>query len=183
MATTHFERWFADLLGQSELEVKRLLGDRTATHFLIVWSIFESKCFCGIANLDKFEAFADRLALSESFDVNQIAEAVAHFHARYQDATHLRHLMHKKTSAAIKQTAAKLNILLAKPLIDLLPQEAVYLAVFIVYRFRNNIFHGNKGVTTWLQYTEQIDLCTHTMQAFVSHAEAIESSIKTERAA
>lgn len=53
MAVPHFARWFAELLGQSELEVERLLRDRTAIQFLITWSLFESKCFDGYATSNK----------------------------------------------------------------------------------------------------------------------------------
>jgi len=35
--------------------------------------------------------------------------------------------------------------------------------IYIVYRYRNNIFHGNKGVTSWTKYEEQIDKCVQVM--------------------
>ena len=38
----------------------------------------------------------------------------------------------------------------------------------VVYRFRNNIFHGNKGVDSWLQYRPQIEKCTNVMQHLIT---------------
>lgn len=42
------------------------------------------------------------------------------------------------------------------------------LILFVVYRFRNNIFHGNKGVNSWIQYTEQIRHCVQVMKVLIS---------------
>ncbi len=63
-------------------------------------------------------------------------------------------------------------MLLAKSVNRLSDAESVFLLSFVVYRFRNNIFHGNKGVNSWLSYTEQIELCIRSMMAFVNHAES-----------
>lgn len=175
MAIENFDKWFADLLDQSEHEVKNLLSDRTATQFLIAWSILESKCFRGYIRIEELNDYAGRLVLDDSFDVGKISQAVGHFHARYQNETRLRHLLHRRREP-------KFEAVIARPLAKLEPQETVYLVLFTVYRFRNNIFHGNKGVQTWLQYTEQIDHCTLAMQAFISHAESLTNTMKIGRA-
>lgn len=44
--------------------------------------------------------------------------------------------------------------------------EKMQLALYVLYRYRNNIFHGNKGARSWNQYIEQIDQCVKTM-AFI----------------
>ncbi len=62
--------------------------------------------------------------------------------------------------------------LLAKPFSDIRNEEIIYLLVFVIYRYRNNIFHGNKGVQSWLNYQEQIKHCTRVMQVMISHAES-----------
>ncbi len=92
-----------------------------------------------------------------------------------QDKTRFMNLMHAQPSP---KTAAKMAQLLNKSFDSLQPRETVFLVAFTVYRFRNNMFHGNKGVDSWLQYTEQIELCTGVMQRFVSHAEARVPSMK-----
>lgn len=35
---------------------------------------------------------------------------------------------------------------------------------YIVYRYRNNMFHGNKGLESWLQFEEQIKDCITVMK-------------------
>lgn len=66
---------------------------------------------------------------------------------------------------------------------DMKPEDMVFFVAFVVYRYRNNMFHGNKGIHSWLQYGEQIRLCTEAMQAFVSHAESMSPTISTLAAA
>jgi hypothetical protein len=170
-----FNEWFASLLGQSQHQVERLLHDRTATHFLIAWSLFESKCFGGYVQTSKFDSYvAD--TINSGFDVSTLSTNVEHFHARYQDKERFKHLMHTQSSSRLSQA-------LSFPAEDLSAEECLHLLVFVAYRFRNNIFHGNKGVDTWLGYSEQIRRCTELLQACVSHAEARLISLRSEDAA
>lgn len=167
MKDTKFELWFADLFGESESEGERLLRDKTAIQFLIAWSLFESRCFSGFLKAETIQSYAERLTKVENFDVSSISDHAHYFHARYQEKRLHNNLMHKDKSAefeAIRQS----------PVLTLTPTQAVFFSTFVVYRFRNNIFHGNKGVRSWLKFTEQIGRCTHVMQLLISHAEAIE---------
>ena len=59
----------------------------------------------------------------------------------------------------------------------------MYSVVVVVYRFRNNMFHGNKGVASWLRYREQIALCVLAMQEFIAHAEALTPTMEVPEAA
>lgn len=34
--------------------------------------------------------------------------------------------------------------------------QRIFFLAIVAYRFRNNMFHGNKGVQSWLLYTKQI---------------------------
>lgn len=172
MKNTTFESWFAELFGQSKSDVKVLLGDKTAVQFLIAWSLFESRCFSGFVKLREIQFFADRLTNIENFEVSSISEHANYFHKRYSDdVTRYKSLMHK-------QECKEFNEILKIPLDTLTPTETVFLSTFVVYRFRNNIFHGNKGVGSWLQFTDQITRCTLILQQFVLHAEAIECTFK-----
>ena len=152
------------------------LKNPTALHFLIAWSLFESKCFDGFMKLQAIDDFADRLANKESFDVECISVAAAHFHSRYQDQALYDHLIHKKNSPRM------VNLLKAN-LGVLSPSDKVFAVAFTVYRFRNNIFHGNKGVDSWLQFGTQIELCTRAMQVFVSHRESVAPTMKLPQVA
>jgi hypothetical protein len=161
MAT--FERWFSGVLGKPEREIHRLLNDGRAIRFLITWSMFEGRCFSDSASEEEIHQLAERIT-EEGFDSGQLAEALAHFHDRYQDKARLRHLMHGRKGPRLAKV-------LAIPLQELSPAERAFLVLFVVFRFRNNMFHGNKGVGSWLQYDEQIRLCTEAMQPVISHVE------------
>ena len=155
-----FELWFAKYLHQEVKEVELLLKDKTATKFLIAWSIFESKCFGGFVRIDTLPDFAKTLSENSDFDFEVVKAAAAHFHHRYQDSQRYTNLMHKQKSKELKN-------ILSKEFEVLCNYEIALLLLLVIFRFRNNIFHGNKGVHSWLSYGEQINLCINTMQSFI----------------
>ena len=167
----NFECWLASLLSQSEDQVRCLLKDETALHFLIIWSLFESKCFNGFAKADGLEDFSERIVAKESFNATSISEAASYFHKRYQDKRLFKNLMHK-------QSSPKMKSVLQQSFDSLQPQDMVFLGALTVYRFRNNIFHGNKGVASWLSFRDQIEYCIDIMKAFVTHAESVRPSLR-----
>jgi len=73
-----FEQWLGDLLGQNEVEVCNLLQDPYALHFLNAWSLFESKCCGGYAEVAALETFAKPLLL-EDYASAVVAESASHF--------------------------------------------------------------------------------------------------------
>lgn len=182
MDLSSFEQWLGKLLCANELEVKRLLMDKSALHFLIAWSLFESKCFDGFLKHDQIEQFSERISKSESLGHEWLAEIAQYFHARYQDKKLLRKLMPNK-AANNERNFSKMDMLLNKQFESLTPADIVYFVVMIIYRYRNNIFHGNKGVGSWLKFKAQIHLCTQAMQVFVSHAESVKPTMSTLLAA
>ena len=70
--------------------------------------------------------------------------------------------------------------LIKKSFTELSTADKLFFLVFVVYRYRNNIFHGNKGVQSWLQYRDQIRRCTQVMQALVTHAERSAPTMKSD---
>ena len=78
-----------------------------------------------------------------------------------------------------EQSSPKLAGVLSKAASAATKVERAFLTVFVVYRYRNNIFHGNKGVDSWLGYREQIDLCTEVMQSFIAHFEQDSPTLRT----
>jgi hypothetical protein len=80
------------------------------------------------------------------------------------------------------QTSPDMDALVGKQLDSFHAWERLFFLAMVAYRFRNNMFHGNKGVQ-WLQYTEQIQLCTETIGHFVSHAEHMRPSLPERQVA
>lgn len=171
--STEFHSWLAAIFKQSEVEVRHLMNDRTALQFLMAWSLFEAKCFSGFVKAAQIAAYAKRV--SPSICQQSISDAIAHFHARYQDKCRFKHLMYK-------QEDARLSRLIGLRLAELTDEDRVFFLVFVIYRFRNNIFHGNKGVDSWLRYRDQIQHCIGAMQVFVSYAEQVAPSMQAETA-
>lgn len=157
-----FDQWFASYLGESEIEITRLLQDKTAVQFLIAWSLLESKSFSGFLKKKEIASYAQKITDSEDFEIAEIRQIGMYFHERYQDETRRKQLLHKDNCAIFDN-------ILKKPFDRLDEYEVVYLVVYVVYRYRNNIFHGNKKVASWLHYKQQIIYCTHAMQALVTH--------------
>ena len=175
-----FSQWLAQILNKSDAEVQMLLRNETALQFLISWSIFESKCFSGYMRINSIEDFAERI-ISERFLEGNIEAPFFHFHQRYQDDRKLLNLLHgEKTSKAVTQSFKRC---LSIPKLEVSPAEKVFFVVCVVYRYRNNMFHGSKGVQSWLSFEDQICLCTSAMQTFLLHAEAISPSMSFKEAA
>ena len=157
-----FPSWLGTLFGHSEIKVQRLLKNKLALHFLVAWSLFESKCFGGFAKAEKIKTYANDT--HSSIDLQALNESTEHFHKRYQCPTLFRNLMHQQQNQHLENV-------LQQSFSDVSGENRLYVLVFVIYRYRNNIFHGNKGVRSWLQYQEQIQHCIRAMQVMVSHAE------------
>lgn len=158
--TDSFERWLASYLCQEESQVATLLNNRTATRFLIAWSIFESDCFDRFFQFKNLNDYSKKVVETSGCQRESFADALRHFHARYQEPRRYNNLMHEQKSPELKQ-------ILEKHVETLTPSEGIFLLVAVIYRYRNNIFHGNKGVSSWLQFRKQIDWCTKIMQELI----------------
>jgi hypothetical protein len=181
MKNTTFKNWLANLFGQSESEVELLLSNKTAVKFLIAWSIFEGRCFARFMKAGDIQPFAERLINNEKFDVSSIREHTQHFHERYQDKALYKNLIYDKLSEKkpIRDNLREeIDVILKLPFDKLNAVQAATFSAFVVYRFRNNIFHGNKGVHSWLNFADQIGRCTLIMQLLITHSESIECMLK-----
>lgn len=176
-----FEDWLGKLLKQSPFEIRRLLEDQRAHNFLITWSIFEAKCFDGFLREDNLETKASLLAADACFPNAELVEHARCFHERYQSKEKLRNLLHKVSSTSSMQT--KLNAVLKREFESLGRMDLLFLAMCVTYRFRNNIFHGNKGVESWLKYGDLIWRCTQVMQICVTCQESANPSMSMREAA
>lgn len=162
-----FNLWLAKYFKTDVSQVECLLSDRTAIKFLIAWSLFESKCFKGSANFDSLLDFSKVISENGKFEFAALQEPTTHFHSRYQDKKCFKNLMHDKASKESKESG-EMKQILVKNITDLDSGEKTLMLLIVIYRFRNNIFHGNKGVQSWLGYKDQIDLCIRAMQSFIT---------------
>ncbi|MGV0961325.1 MAG: hypothetical protein ACOYB1_15985 [Limnohabitans sp.] len=160
MKTKKFNSWLACYLQQSENEVIKLLEDKTATQFLIAWSLLESAWFKGFAKIEDINCVAVQKAKNEEIIIGELDDFVRFFHDRYQNETLYRQLMHK-------QKHMPMDELRLKDFSKFSSSEKICFTLIVVYRYRNNIFHGNKGVESWLKYEECILKCIAMMQLLI----------------
>ena len=170
MCTLDFDSWLANHLGESHEEVERLLSDKATFQFLIAWSLLETNLFSGSATGRNLSGRCRSLVCEEGFDTAPLRPIIEYFHSRYQDQELLGELMGDYSGPNIKP-------LLKKPLDELSDVKRVLLIVVVVYRYRNNIFHGSKRAESWLKFGDQIKYCVQIMQSLITHATEKEKSV------
>lgn len=165
MQPSRFYLWLAKTLGQPPDEVAVLLSHEMAVEFLMSWSLFESRCFGGYMKLADLDEFAKRTVQGEAFEATVLGGHFQHFHDRYQDSSKRRSLFHQ-------QRCERFAEITRAPASNATPDDVVFYCTAVAYRFRNNMFHGSKGVRSWLQFKEQIERCSGVVQSLISHAES-----------
>ncbi|WP_163392224.1 hypothetical protein [Enterovibrio norvegicus] len=155
-----FHKWYASFVQENEADVKKLFASKTAVHFLMAWSIFETYYFSGFARVRDIESVCKGIVNGSNFKSSNIESDFKYFHSRYQDQTYNNNLRHGKSFPLFESIVNKAES-------DISIEEKVTLLVCVVYRFRNNIFHGNKGVQSWLNYDKQILRCINIMQSLL----------------
>ena len=144
------KNWLAKHYNTSIQHIDNLLKDEKATSYLLIWSVFEQEIFDGYMRIKDIKSVSVEFAkYSSVLGVDNIAEK---FHIRYQNHNNYKHLIHDQDYAYFKA-------IIDKSFADISQIEILEMLFFIVYRYRNNIFHGNKKVLAWTQYTEQIEDC------------------------
>lgn len=146
--------WLAKILLTTEANIDNILNEEKATTYLWVWSIFEQKVFDGFVKKPDLEIKSR--GISADYDSLELDDIIRKFHKRYQDTDNFRHLKHSESGKSIEDQ-------LSKDFDALTNEEKLYIALYVAYRYRNNIFHGNKGVLSWIHYTEQIKDCITIM--------------------
>lgn len=156
-----FLKWLSEYLEADEKETNKLLDNELARYFLIVWSIYEAKCFKGFVKDDKrLNEFAKRMV--GTIESNRINDSAEYFHKRYQDKKKYKNLIYGKNGNP------RFDEILKKGYTNLTVEEKIFLLTFVTYRYRNNIFHGNKGISSWLKYGKQIKKCIYVLQVFIN---------------
>ncbi|BFT30965.1 hypothetical protein D210916BOD24_21410 [Alteromonas sp. D210916BOD_24] len=114
--------------------------DRSAIElFTLTWSIFESKKLDRNASIPKIEEKLAEIEIDEVF----FEDTLDYFKRRYfpngQESYHFEYLNIKRP-----ETKIKIENALKGEISD--PKELLLICLIIIYRFRNNLFHGEKWV-------------------------------------
>lgn len=139
------------------------LKESNAFEFMILWSVLETKLFNKFCHKSDLAEYSHNHALP-IYDIDEIIE---YFHDRYRIQGGKRnddykHLIHQDVVADIDR-------ILEKPYDKLTDKEKCHFMLYVVFRYRNNIFHGNKGVDSWSFYRKQINKCVDAMIFFIDN--------------
>ena len=168
---TAFSAWLAEQLeAKSKEDIQKLCNKKHALYFLMTWNIFEKTLFDSDCRMGKALSASDLIGkLAVKFDSQEQA-ALCRFFERYKNSSEYVRRLFDTTKEGKDVFASYLK---KENFSDLLAEKekAVKFALCIIIRYRNNMFHGNKGVSNWLAYRQQINDCTCLMQHFISKNE------------
>ena len=143
------------ILDVREEEINKSISNVDIIHFLLVWSNFETLIFdkyCrqssifDLNNSSFNDSLQDDLGLYELYFIDRYKKDPIKFVTlgpENRNHSQVRNYIYKSNSC---EKCTRLHFL-----------------VYIVFRYRNNIFHGNKGSLEWFLYEEPIQKCTEIM--------------------
>ena len=171
---TAFSEWLAkQLKAQSKEDIQKVCDEKYALYFLMTWNIFEKTLFDSDCRMGKALSASDLIGkLAVKFDSQEQA-ALCRFFERYKNFVESSRYVHELFNKTQDGKDVFTSCLEKERFSDLLAEKekAVKFALCIIIRYRNNMFHGNKGVSSWLAYRQQINDCTCLMQHFISKNE------------
>lgn len=147
--------WLANILGCNEKDITKLYNNKFALDFLLMWSLFESKCFSGFLSTNQIEEKEIKL---EKCNIDLLNKHFIYFHNRYRNSSKYYHNLKHGTKELVF-----INELLDKENSDIDTLSKAKFLIYVVYRYRNNMFHGNKGIESWIGFKEEIIRCVEIM--------------------
>lgn len=146
--------WLAKTLEIDGWLVSETVKNQMATVFLLIWPILETKVFNNDMSHRQITDISN-LVKDELSDI-ELDMVSRHFYDRYQDKNKYRKLVAGRDWTKIERV-------LDKPYNRIYKDEKIALMIFVVYRYRNNIFHGIKSIKEWKNFSEEIQLCIRFM--------------------
>lgn len=157
---------FSKIYTSDKTQIINELYNRQIIVFVILWSIFEGEC---INNRKKSKHFNVAGFVKKNYDkINQeiVKEHFDYFNKRYRDNINkyrsLINFSYYDNSSNIKynhRNYEMYNIFDENYHEPNLHDERLLFLVYIIYRFRCNIFHGNKEVFDWKNNKSPINHC------------------------
>ena len=137
-------------------EIRDMLHNQVAVLYLLIWPIMEQIYFSGFLKVNQISDAARKLAPFYCEDLkNDLDEIILRFFDRYRNKN--QHYRDLHVDRMMKTEFDE--ILGKKKFVYLQPADKIKLLLFVIYRYRNNIFHGNKDIRKWASFDEQIKDC------------------------
>lgn len=152
-------------------ELNTLYNNKIAINFLLVWARFEVINFDGFLKFELIDKISEKIVSEKSTSIPLLDDYVKYFYERYNEPDKgqlkLRGLCFKMKKCRKKGCITpdcRTKKILDEELKELTPKDKVYFLIYIVSRYRNNMFHGNKNAQNWiLQYEIPIEKCIQVM--------------------
>ena len=109
--------------------------------------------------------YSKKLVQSPHYDARRLQTIAEKFYNRYKDKRLYENLTHETTH---KTKPKEVEEILKRDFGALEEFEVLFFLLYVVYPYRNNIFHGNKGVQSWLKFKPQIEQCIEIMQTLIT---------------
>ncbi|MGL6132529.1 MAG: hypothetical protein ACRCZ9_13030 [Fusobacteriaceae bacterium] len=159
------KEWLATSLNTNKENIEQLYRNPIGLDFLLVWTRFEKINFNGFMKYKKegdgIGVWVDKIKQEPLSD--ELESIYNKFAIRYKgNKKKFLQLCNIKKIGKYGKTEKDILENLNPSL-----EEKKYLLIFIAYRYRNNMFHGSKGIGNWVsQYEEQIKDCIKIMMEF-----------------
>lgn len=155
-------------------EIQDMLNNQIAVSYLLIWPIFERRHFGGFMKQEKIQTAAD--ILKDDYDnalklgLDPIAKR---FFTRYNIYDNRNNPCYRELQPEPRYRSQKFKLICSKRFfVNLNTSDKIYLLLYVIYRYRNNIFHGYKSIEKWSQYTDQIQDCLTGMMLLSNYMKA-----------
>ena len=160
----------------SVAEIQDMLNNQIAVSYLLIWPIFESRHFGGFMKLKKIDIAADMLKSDYDNALKMNLDPIAkRFFERYSIYGNKNNPFYKglQPDPSLRKKNQRFEEICSKRFfINLNSSDKIYLLLYVIYRYRNNIFHGYKNIESWSQFTYQINDCLTSMMLLSDYMKA-----------
>ena len=131
-----------------------LQSRRFLFEFAVIWNIFEKKKMRNHASIFDVSDFVERLPSIDNININEIFEYFKNRYTNNPNYANLFEALRWRDKEKDKKDETH-RILLDKDSID---KDKVKAVLYIIFRLRNNLFHGEKSILTIDQQRETFNL-------------------------
>lgn len=167
MNEVDIKKWICNKLNiQESYKLENLYNNSFALNYLLVWTIFERTNFDKFMQVSKIKKFAK----SKKYFIYELENEFNNFYNRYKisvEGNQKRKGLCNQEECDNSKCSYFNNChflkILKKSSNKITAEDKIYFLVYIIYRYRNNMFHGSKELETWEDYREQIEECINIM--------------------
>ncbi len=131
-----------------------LQSRRFLFEFAVIWNIFEKKKVRNHASIFDVSDFVERLPSIDNININEIFEYFKNRYTNNPNYANLFEALRWRDKEKDKKDETH-RILLDKDSID---KDKIKAVLYIIFRLRNNLFHGEKSILTIDQQRETFNL-------------------------